>query len=601
MAIDGFRINLGAAGRKIDLSTLVKEEHFEKLLQDAKADPRYRELADQYEFRLRRIGNEAVLELKQQNLGSKFTFFGGARRSEERKKAVEAFTRLYPDLPLNLEGEAIRRREARSLRNLIIQRLDNKPVEPNIILSHVERASNRVGQQADPMIQDAQVQEQAIQNPIAQNDARASRASVGEPVRHEIRGAIKTTAQVEELLNLIPVGPPEQRSAFLLANSDLVNALIQYARLNRAEVDNPVLIECIDSVAHDYFVNPRLAAVRDYVRDEICYGDDIAYHFLVSDEGTIAAIDANSYDKAVNLDPSAKCAENTILFIDHAKEQGGVSVGKLGLKYFVVGHDKEIGLRLLNQFSVLTDSMSAKPPLAQDISSKVFGDDPVVMHWFTRAFQGTAEKLTLDEGVILAGQFDQNAQYVISGGDWHFFANDRNRWDQARLAESHLAMLKAQAARVGVAPNDSRAIAHFLFGMSATFTRMSSDQVFGNDGASIPSLRFYGYTLFKEAQRQSPDLLTANMWLDMENRFLNRNNAFDCAAILSGMQFGESKAINADEFGRFVPKIFQPVASEPIPIQIAGLEDIDDDEVMDIDDISRIQEERARAQSAIEI
>ena len=80
MAIDGFRINLGAAGRKIDLSTLVKEEHFEKLLQDAKADPRYRELADQYEFRLRRIGNEAVLELKQQNLGSKFTFFGGARR-----------------------------------------------------------------------------------------------------------------------------------------------------------------------------------------------------------------------------------------------------------------------------------------------------------------------------------------------------------------------------------------------------------------------------------------------------------------------------------------------------------------------------------------
>ena len=67
------------------------------------------------------------------------------------------------------------------------------------------------------------------------------------------------------------------------------------------------------------------------------------------------------------------------------------------------------------------------------------------------------------------------------------------------------------------------------------------------------------------------------------------------------MQVGESKAINADEFSRFVPKIFQPVASEPIPIQIAGMEDIDDDEVMDIDDISRIQEERARAQSAVEI
>jgi len=591
MAIDGFRINLGAAERRTDLSTLVTKEHFESLLAEAKADPRFKDQADRYEFRLRRLGGEAVLELKQQNIGSKFTFFGGARRSAERQKAIDAFTRLYPDLPLNVQGGAVRRNEARILQGEMIQGMGVVADQLNPPQVEVDRSSN-VSRHQD------NVPDHAV---LAPNDARVSIVRDDRPILHEMRGAIETLERAKELVELIPEAPAERRAAFLRANSEMVNALIQFTRLKGGEPNRDPIFNRIDAIKRDYMADPRLAAVKAYIDDVVLYGEDVPYHFLISAEGTIAALEADSYDKAVNLDANAKCAENSILFVDADQEQGGTKAGDTGLNYFTVLNNRDVAPRLLNQFPVLTASMGADKSPAQDISANVFGDDPAVKGWFKNAFQGTAKPLTLDEGTMLASQFDQKAPTVISGGNWHFFANDRNRWDQARLADGHFNLMKEGAARAGVAPNDKRALGHFLFGLSATFTRLSSDKVFGNDGASIPSLRFYGYTLFKEAQRQAPELLPGAIWVDIENRFLNRNNAFDCAAILSGMQFEKSKAINADEYSRFVPKIFQSAADEQQPIQVIGLENVDDDEAVDIDDIMRIQEERARAESIVEI
>jgi hypothetical protein len=105
-----------------------------------------------------------------------------------------------------------------------------------------------------------------------------------------------------------------------------------------------------------------------------------------------------------------------------------------------------------------------------------------------------------------------------------------------------------------VALKDDRAFAHFLFGLSATFTRLGSLASFGNDDDSITPLRYLGYALSKTAQTLQPKLFAEEEWARVNKSFLDRN---DCAALLSAFQLNISKALDAGEFQRFVPQVYQ--------------------------------------------
>jgi hypothetical protein len=105
-----------------------------------------------------------------------------------------------------------------------------------------------------------------------------------------------------------------------------------------------------------------------------------------------------------------------------------------------------------------------------------------------------------------------------------------------------------------VALKDDRAFAHFLFGLSATFTRLGSLASFGNDDDSITPLRYLGYVLSKTAQTLQPKLFAEEEWARVNKSFLDRN---DCAALLRAFQLNLSKALDAGEFQRFVPQVYQ--------------------------------------------
>lgn len=114
MAIDGIRVNLGEVRRGQDLKSKVGKDSVEMLLANAMKDPRFNEAKDQYEFRLRKDKNQAVLELRRKSTGLLSKMFGNARRSAERAAAYDAIRQHYEALPSRPQGD-IRLNDARKL------------------------------------------------------------------------------------------------------------------------------------------------------------------------------------------------------------------------------------------------------------------------------------------------------------------------------------------------------------------------------------------------------------------------------------------------------------------------------------------------------
>lgn len=85
----GLRVNLGPS--QADLKAQVTPEAVQALLAAAKNHPGYQANAQRYEFRLRSLDGQAVLELKERNWASKLkSAFTGNRRSQERQAASQA-------------------------------------------------------------------------------------------------------------------------------------------------------------------------------------------------------------------------------------------------------------------------------------------------------------------------------------------------------------------------------------------------------------------------------------------------------------------------------------------------------------------------------
>ncbi len=80
MTIAGVSVTIGPASQA-NGALSVQKNHIEQLLEQAKASPDFENAKAKYEFRLHQTGGYLVFELKQQNLGSTFTFFGGNRRA----------------------------------------------------------------------------------------------------------------------------------------------------------------------------------------------------------------------------------------------------------------------------------------------------------------------------------------------------------------------------------------------------------------------------------------------------------------------------------------------------------------------------------------
>jgi hypothetical protein len=203
---------------------------------------------------------------------------------------------------------------------------------------------------------------------------------------------------------------------------------------------------------------------------------------------------------------------------------------------------------LLNSFFNTARVPSAFSALAQQL----FASDPEVDSYLQGAIKGIRQKLSDSQKIQLGVAFMRGAEGILQDPS---LLDNPDRWPEAKLTDDFLAKLRQQAwttSQVGL--KEDRAFAHFLFGLSATFTRLGSMASLGNDDDSITQLRYLGYVLSKTAQTLQPKLFAEDDWARVNKEFLNRN---DCAAVLSEFQLKISKKLDAGEFQRFVAQVFQ--------------------------------------------
>lgn len=119
----GVRVALGPA--QTDTKAQVTEEHVSRLLEQAKAHPGFQAHSERYEFRMRTLNGQAVLELKEKNWASSFkSLFTGTRKSDERKAAGEALGQMF-QIPKFFKGtERVNSAKAREFASTITTRVD---------------------------------------------------------------------------------------------------------------------------------------------------------------------------------------------------------------------------------------------------------------------------------------------------------------------------------------------------------------------------------------------------------------------------------------------------------------------------------------------
>lgn len=380
-------------------------------------------------------------------------------------------------------------------------------------------------------------------------------------------------ALAQPLLELTAAAEPQDAQQALRSQISLVNTI-----LRRVE-DNPGAYDQVtqDAAAqlrarvHDLpEIKPLLPTLDDlYLEHQRADGQKVPmpYYFEFGRDGAVAALDAAHYSAVALEDPAAKLVEDTMFFVPPSQRYGQVNesyypVGDSPLVLLAPGNIKDRGVDLLKQFPLLEKAYQAgQPTPANALLSQIFAgpDAAGTRQMFTDAFKGVARRLSEQEIVDLqtrfAGLTSKPFTNVEEAGG-HF-----PNWPKLQLSDTLLQSLREQAALAGVDTDSPHEFGHYLLTQSAVLTRLSSEKVFGDGDNSIPPLRMLGYGLFKEALRVAPQLLDPEQSLNMEDRFLKRNNAMDCAEILSRMQLKASKQINPVAFESLTPSVFKGAAA----------------------------------------
>lgn len=331
------------------------------------------------------------------------------------------------------------------------------------------------------------------------------------------------------------------------------------------------MARAIAAIRADRDALPELAPLKamldtlymDYTRSD---GQTVAmpWYFMLAPDGAVAALDIDHFGRVMAGDAGAKLIENTMFFLPDAQKYGTANADYYAVEdsqhvMLAPGNIKDRAPGLISRFAPLKAHYEkSRPTPGGDIVNRLFSSDPAVMGWFNDAFKGLSPRLDLNQIITLGEAFRKGAPAIFE--DFTTIANPQ-QWPDTRLSAGFSNSLRDLGRELaGVAPGDQRAFAHFLFSLSATFTRLSSEKVFGDGANSVSELRYLGYALFNASRSTQPDLLSADTWTELENRFLRRANAFDCAEILSRMQFAESRAIDRRQYEAFTPGVFRNAA-----------------------------------------
>ena len=372
----------------------------------------------------------------------------------------------------------------------------------------------------------------------------------------------------QPLLELTSAADPQAAQQALRSQISLVNNVLRRVEDNPGAYDQATqdaaarLRACVHDLPE---IKPLLPTLNDlYLEHLRADGQKVPmpYYFDFGRDGAVAALDATHYMSVAQADPAAKLVEDTLFFVPPSQRDGQLNESYYAVKdsplvMLAPGNIKERGVELLQQFPLLSKAYQAgRPTPASALLNQIFAGPEAAStrQMFTDAFKGVARRLSEQEIVDLETRFAGLTSTLFTNAQE---AGDSfSKWPQLQPSNTFLQALREQAALAGVNADSPNDLGHYLLTQSAVLTRLSSEKVFGDGANSIPLLRLLGYGLFKEAVRMAPQLLDREQSLDMEDRFLKRNNRMDCAEILSGMQLQASKQINPEAFKVLTPNVF---------------------------------------------
>jgi hypothetical protein len=132
-------------------------------------------------------------------------------------------------------------------------------------------------------------------------------------------------------------------------------------------------------------------------------------------------------------------------------------------------------------------------------------------------------------------------------------------WDAPILKPDHLASLRSQAESDGlIARGDNREWALYLFNMSTSIGRLSSNASLGSDTVSVDSLRFHAYKLMEAARAVDPGIIESKKWVEFGGLFKDENY---CAEMLTRDMLQSSRAADGTLFMRLIPSHYRNQAN----------------------------------------
>ncbi len=418
-------------------------------------------------------------------------------------------------------------------------------------------------------VMDALESEFASPDAVAIHRIPVWQASVHEPqnVNDEIRalGAKLAThdgqsqnAEVrDQLVHLLKTGvtePASARAVFLRDHLDTLSSLLYFDFISPVASDGETATN-LESLRNERDAIADLAQIKLILDSlELEHFDPnqeafvpMPWYFLRGSDGSIAVLDHATYSHLQLGTPNDKIMESIQIF---STAQGQV-------KSLNGSEKKQEGRGIVELFPPLKAYLNS-PRVASassDLTRQLFEQDPDVNGWLQLALKGVRQELSDPQKVQLGDAFMRGAEAVFM--DLSHLDSPQS-WPQAQMKDDFVEELRQLASATSqVVVGNNPAFAHFLFALSATFTRLSSVASLGDDAGSIPQLRYLGYVLSRTAQSLHPNLLDAAEWADVNKNYLDSNA---CAKLLSDQQFKISKSLNPDEFQRFVPQVFQEAA-----------------------------------------
>ena len=356
-----------------------------------------------------------------------------------------------------------------------------------------------------------------------------------------------------QLIDLLKTGvtePASARADFLREHLDTLSSLFYFESTSVMVIDELIVAD-LASLRNERDALPEMAQIKSTLDTfEMEYTNELGdvmpmpWYFMRGNDGSIAALDHSTYSQLQLGAPNDKLMENVQIF-----SMTGGDVNLLNASQL-----KKMGAAIIDLYPPLHNYFNAPraASASSDLAQQVFKHDSTVNSWLQLALKGVRQELSDPQRIQLGDAFMRGAESLLQDLS---HLDTPARWPEAKLKDDFIAVLRLQANNTSqLTQDDERGFAHFLFALSATFTRLSSVNSLGDDAGSITQLRYLGYVLLKTAQTLQSSLLSNTEWTNLEKRFLDANS---CAAVLSSEQFSISKTLDAHEFLRFVPPAFQ--------------------------------------------